>query len=691
VRLRLSAGLVSAAVTAAIPIAAATSASAAAKPGPDTLVKVQQDITAKALPQGSPFGTTPSSTPETVSFVLRANGLGTLEAKVANGGFTYPHFLTVSQFTAEYGQPGAARALTSYLARFGITTSAYADNLDVTASGTAGEFDSALAMTGQEEYKVPELKGKDGSSSIPAQTVHSPKSTPELPEYLASDILAVLGLTNYSPLTTQTAKIDAGVVKPQAGSSNSCLALSGLPDACNLPSSFAAQYNLDPLYKKADGSGQTIAIVTLAALDQGTPGDLSSEAAPYFWQNISRTPQTGRTLSVDNVDGGPGAPSDASGTGETDLDVEQSGALAPGANVVVYQAPNTDYGFADAYFAAASQNIASSVSASWAESETYLQWAIAAGEESPGYEAAFDEVFCELAAQGQSAFTASGDWSAYGATVDLGSANLAVETSGSSPYITDAGGTTNPWSGTLSNSAGTVTANVDVPAQRTWSWNYLWGPVATVGDESYAASALSQITGSGGGFSSFEPRPSYQYDVPGMGNYDAYNLLTPADYAAEPDTPNFIEPTQFTVNSSPTLTHGYNGFGRAVPDVSANADPYSGYLLYEPSFAGVDKPVLQGGWGGTSFVGPQLNGSTAEIDSYLGHRVGFWNPSVYAYAASGRDPFTPLNAIGASNNNLYYTGNPGSLFNEGSGLGVPNLTALATDFGSSHGSGHKSR
>ena len=63
-----------------------------------------------------------------------------------------------------------------------------------------------------------------------------------------------------------------------------------------------------------------------------------------------------------NLDGGPGAPSDAAGSGETDLDVEQSGGIAPDANVIVYQAPNTDNGFADGFFQAASQNIAGSVS-----------------------------------------------------------------------------------------------------------------------------------------------------------------------------------------------------------------------------------------------------------------------------------------------------------------------------------------
>ena len=53
------------------------------------------------------------------------------------------------------------------------------------------------------------------------------------------------------------------------------------------------------------------------------------------------------------------------GSDETTLDVEQSGAIAPQSNILVYQAPNTDNGFADEFFAAASQNVAGSVSVSW--------------------------------------------------------------------------------------------------------------------------------------------------------------------------------------------------------------------------------------------------------------------------------------------------------------------------------------
>lgn len=79
---------------------------------------------------------------------------------------------------------------------------------------------------------------------------------------------------------------------------------------------------------------------------------------------------------------------------------------------------------------------------------------------------------------------------------------------------------------------------------------------------------------------------------------------------------------------------------------------------------------------------PHLNGSTAVIDSYLGHRVGLWNPSIYAAAGGASSPFTPLQQSGTSNDNLYFTGNPGAVYNQGAGLGVPNLAKLAGDFGS---------
>ncbi len=55
----------------------------------------------------------------------------------------------------------------------------------------------------------------------------------------------------------------------------------------------------------------------------------------------------------------------ASGSLETTLDVEQSGGIAPGANIIVYQAPNTNQGFIDLFAAAVNADSAETLSASW--------------------------------------------------------------------------------------------------------------------------------------------------------------------------------------------------------------------------------------------------------------------------------------------------------------------------------------
>jgi len=105
------------------------------------------------------------------------------------------------------------------------------------------------------------------------------------------------------------------------------------------------------------------------------------------------------------------------------------------------------------------------------------------GRRNNGYVAAFDEAFLEFAAQGQAGFVSAGDSAAYDASGDLGTTNLSVDTPGDSPYITSSGGTTLPWSATLSgttSTGATVTANVQVNQQRAWGWDYLWVPVATV-------------------------------------------------------------------------------------------------------------------------------------------------------------------------------------------------------------------
>ena len=641
-------------------VGAASSANAASGPGPNTPTAVPTGINAAALPGATVFGDTPTDTPVTVSFILKERNIQSLGAEV-EAGIPTSDYLSVRQFAAEYGQPAYnINALTSYLAGFGIATTVYADNVDVVATGTAGDFNNALTIT-EENVDVPQQPGNGAFGPIRAQKVYTNEQDPLLPYRLASFVAAILGLTNYGPFVSDTAK-PATADKPQDGSSNSCVADFGLTNGCHLPSFFAKAYNLAPLYSRADGAGQTVGIVTLASVDPGSP--------EYFWTNIADVHRTG-ALIIDNVDGGSGPPSADSGSVETDIDIEQSGSLAPGANIIAYQAPNTDYGFVDAFFTAASQNLAGSVSASWGLSETAIQAEVLSGEESAGYVQAFDEAFLEMAAQGQAAFTSSADYGAYTAFADIGTTNLAVDNPADSPFVTACGATSLPGTTYLSGPDGTATATTT--ANRIWGWDYLWGPIAEVNGVSEASVAEGLPIGSGGGYSVLEPEPSYQKEVSGTNNFHAVEYLTPTDY--ETVAPGLIEPTEWTFNPTPSVTFGFGNGGRVEPDLATNGDPQTGYLVYAASVGGLAE------YGGTSFVAPQMNGSTAVIDSYLGHRVGFWNPVMYGAVASGHDPFTQINTVGTSNDNIYYTGNPGQQFNEGIGLGMPNLAELAGIFG----------
>jgi subtilase family serine protease len=657
VRLRLWAGVAAGVLAAAAPVAAAAGAQAASSPSPTTLEAVPTGALASALQGASAFGTTPSDTAEQVSFILRERSKEQLESVVTSGRGSFD---SVAQFTAKYGQSDTVVSeLTSYLASFGITAKVYPGNVDVSASGTAGEFDKALNCL-QKQYHVPAHGGADGKA-VPAQTVYSATAAPKLPYRLSQDILAVLGLTDYSPYVDTAVHAGGSRTKPAD--------VTGSPNA-HLPSDFASRYGLTSVSKKADGAGRTIGIVTLAAVDPGGP--------QYFWSSIAKVPATGRTLTVDNVDGGPGAPSDASGTLETDIDSEQSGALAPGANVVIYQAPNSDPGFIDAYFTAASANVADSVSASWGESEDLAAAEVAAGEETAAYEAAFDEAFLELADQGQSAFVAAGDSGAYDNYDELGTTELSVDSSADSPYVTAAGGTTLPYSATYAGSKTSV--KVTVPQERAWGWDYLWQAAATADGTSYADTAKANIAGGGGGFSHVEAEPAYQRLVAGTSVYHAVRYLSPTDYQVVETGTDFTEPTDWNVTAKPPLVAGF-GSGRAVPDLSADADPYTGYTVYEPSAVAIGLPATEPNWGGTSFVAPQFNGSAAVIDSALGHRTGLWNPALYAAAAGPNSPATPLNATGTANDNLYYSGTAGTRYNEATGLGVPDFARLAADLG----------
>jgi len=654
-------GLRLALVLAAVGALASLTVSGAANAGGNA--PVSQGIGAAVLPSTA-FGDTPADTAEVVSFVLRARDLGGLEAQVQAG--MPGGFLSVSDFARRYGQPQQTiAALEGYLAHFGISSQAMADGLVVQASGNAGAFDAALSVQ-QKEYHVPSTPRHDGRPGRPGMDVHGTKQSPLLPRDLARSVLAILGLSNYPTMQSNMIGVAQGA-EPQQAKPNLA------PNTQLLPADFAARYDLNPVYGSGGtGAGRTIGIVTLASVD---PSVVS-----VFWNfaGLTGSQASASRITLTNVDGGAGPVNEAYGSDESTLDAEQSGALAPDANVLVYQAPNTDYGYADAFFQAASDNTADSVSASWGESETLIKYLANGGLEDPNYVQAYDEAFLELAAQGQSAFAASGDSGAYDASsgLDLGATDLAVDNPSDSPWITSAGGTTLP--GTLTTSC---CGSVTIPSERAWGWDYLWPALAQGLGGTEEDWAKTYPVGGGGGYSAVEPMPQYQRGVPGTGDFSAVQYLTPI---APVQANGLTLSTDWSFDPSPPTTQG-RGNGRATPDVSTDADPETGYLVVYTFGDSTDPnaPPSLAQYGGTSFVAPQLNGATAAIDSALGRRVGFWNPLIYRFATMGNgSPFTPLDTPGTSNDNLYYSGTPGHVFNVGTGLGTPDLAKLALDFAS---------
>src|SRR5208283_4193941 len=90
----------------------------------------------------------------------------------------------------------------------------------------------------------------------------------------------------------------------------------------------------------ATGAGQCIAIIELGG------GFNASDLNSFFGNLGIATP----AVTAVPVDGATNSPTgDASGPdGEVELDIEVAGSIAPGAQIAVYFAPNTDQGFMDA-------------------------------------------------------------------------------------------------------------------------------------------------------------------------------------------------------------------------------------------------------------------------------------------------------------------------------------------------------
>jgi kumamolisin len=504
--------------------------------------------------------------------------------------------------------------------------------------------------------------------NVAGYTYRAPTSRATVPAEIAAAVAAVAGLDN-SPILRPSYKTALPTIN--VGKSSAPSTTSGNPPGEWTVIDFAKYYDVDPLYSKGvTGSGRTIGILTFAAF---TPSD-----AFAYWQALGLRVNSNR-IQIVNVDGGPGAPSDASGSLETTLDVEQSGGLAPGANIIVYQAPNTTADFVDVYAKAVDDNKADTLSTSWGTWEWFFNL-----ENTPvtdpttgktvGASQAIHELLLRASIQGQAGFAASGDGGAYAVNYDLGcfgpysasitgscSNTLSVDYPASDSYITAAGGTTLAGLQQLCLNAACTPPyfDIDIQHEQVWGWDYLEPWCDAVGAPNPITCGIFPV-GTGGGVSIVFSIPQYQFGIFGT---------------------QFSQPGQnFFYNGGPGnsgLVYALPPFypGRNLPDISLNADPDTGYVVYYTS--SVSGSGIFSFYGGTSFTAQQLSGLTALLDQDLNHRIGLLNNSLYPLALTGLGYFGPNAALHAMVNgdNWFYHGSNG--YNPAAGLGTLDVANFA--------------
>jgi kumamolisin len=347
------------------------------------------------------------------------------------------------------------------------------------------------------------------------------------------------------------------------------------------PETISSAYGLGGL--RALGiSGQRlkIAIISFSDYDHSDPAG--------YARHFGLAGPAPRVISVD------GGTTDISRADEANLDIDIVRAVAPRAQILVYEAPDTASAYTDVINRIVANHQASIISSSWGECEQRLSRSRRGGDV---------KALQAAVAAGISMFVASGDQGAYDCQGQSPSdLRLSVDWPAASRYAVAVGGT-----------------RLDLAPSGIYQSEHAWDDVLGAG-------------GGGGGFAAGEPRPSWQ--------------------------------------AGPGVPRGDRR--RGLPDVSADADAGTGWLIYwNGSFLR--------GVGGTSAAAPFWAASMLLVDQYASvHRagaLGYVNPMLYALAARPR-PLPPFHDV-TFGGNRYYQAGPG--WDPATGLGSPNVYNIAID------------
>ncbi|MCL4325248.1 MAG: protease pro-enzyme activation domain-containing protein [Candidatus Thermoplasmatota archaeon] len=307
----------------------------------------------------------------------------------------YNHsWLTQSEINKTYGNYEAYIQFADYMNSYGISVSYTSIDLFVTLHGSTSQFSRALHVS----FNLYRYKGSIFYSS----------TTPELPVSLASAIVSIYGLTNYSA-------VSAASLQKTASSSFTVPSQSPPYNVSQIENA----YNITPVERKGyNGSGENIVII-----GSGKPSisDLSS----FF--NGMNIPMPAYKFKY--IDGNSSPPSALNSFSiETTLDDEWSGAIAPGAVIYTLLTPGvSSQDFTDMLIYTVTHLPGSIASISWGSAENSTGSAIIYGNH---------EIIGTGLLEGIAFFSSSGDFGGYD-----GMLYPSVNYWASDPYVTGVGGT----------------------------------------------------------------------------------------------------------------------------------------------------------------------------------------------------------------------------------------------------------
>lgn len=316
--------------------------------------------------------------------------------------------LTHEQFTERHGaDPAAVDAVKQFAEAYNLQVEpdTHPARRTVQLTGSVAAFEKAFGTTlAVQKTAHGTLRIREGEITVP--------------EDLLPHIVAILGLDN-RPQTTPHFRL-------------------AVPHASNVsytPVQVAALYG----FPTTGGAGQTIGLIELGG------GYKTADVETYF-RALGQNPPVLTAVSVDKAKN---KPSGANGAdGEVLLDIEVSGAVAPGATIAVYFAPNTDQGFLDAITTAVHDTARKPgvLSISWGGPEsTWTQQSLTA----------MDEACQAAAALGITITVACGD---SGSTDGVTDGQNHVDFPASSPHVLACGGT--KLVGTVAGTSATITSEV---------------------------------------------------------------------------------------------------------------------------------------------------------------------------------------------------------------------------------------